>query len=95
MFNLSLGEIGSVNVVTSDKGGLSKDQIAEMAANKIVYVSESAPPAIKEQAHVFSDKVKNLLRYYVDLARKEERATIVQQIKDAGQPDLANIIRRL
>jgi|TARA_R110002073_G_scaffold80313_1_gene193640 hypothetical protein len=95
MFNLSLGEIGSVNVVTSDKGGLSNDQIAEMAANKIVYVSESAPPAIKEQAHVFSDKVKNLLRYYVDLARKEERATIVQQIKDAGQPDLANIIRRL
>jgi len=95
MFNLSLGEIGSVNVVTSDKGGLSNDQIAEMAANKIVYVSESAPPAIKEQAHVFSDKVKNLLRYYVDLARREERATIVQQIKDAGQPDLANIIRRL
>ena len=95
MFNLSLGEIGSVNVVTSDKGGLSNDQIAEMAANKIVYVSESAPPAIKEQAHVFSDKVKNLLRYYVDLARKEERATIVQQIKEAGQPDLANIIRRL
>ena len=95
MFNLSLGEIGSVNVVTSDKGGLSNDQIAEMAANKIVYVSESAPPAIKEQAHVFSDKIKNLLRYYVDLARKEERATIVQQIKDAGQPDLANIIRRL
>ena len=95
MFNLSLGEIGSVNVVTSDKGGLSNDQIAEMAANRIVYVSESAPPPIKEQAHVFSDKVKNLLRYYVDLARKEERATIVQQIKDAGQPDLANIIRRL
>jgi len=66
-----------------------------MAANKIVYVADSAPPAIKEQAHVFSDKVKDLLRYYVDLARKEERATIVQQIKDAGQPDLANIIRRL
>ena len=95
MFNLSLGEIGSVNVVTSDNGGLSNDQIAEMAANKIVYVADSAPPAIKEQAHVFSDKVKDLLRYYVDLARREERATIVQAIKDAGHEDLANIIRRL
>ena len=95
MFNLSLGEVGAVNVVTSDNGGLSNDQIAEMAANKIVYVADSAPPAIKEQAHVFSDKVKDLLRYYVDLARREERATIVHTIKEAGQPDLANIIRRL
>jgi len=95
MFDLGLTEVGAVNVVTSDNGGLSNDQIAEMAANKIVYVSDSAPPAIKEQAHVFSDKVHNILRYYVDLARREERATIVQTIKEAGHPDLANIIRRL
>ena len=95
MFDLSVAEVGAVNVVTSDNGGLSNDQIAEMATNKIVYVSDSAPPPIKEQAHVFSDKVHNILRYYVDLARREERATIVQTIKEAGQPDLANIIRRL
>jgi len=95
MFDLSVAEIGAVSVMTSDNGGLSNDQIAEMAANKIVYVSDSAPPAIKEQAHVFSDKVHNILRYYVDLARREERATIVQTIKEAGHPDLANIIRRL
>tara|TARA_R100000935_G_C2813834_1_gene156309 strand:- start:165 stop:452 length:288 start_codon:yes stop_codon:yes gene_type:complete len=95
MFDLSVAEVGAVNVVTSDNGGLSNDQIAEMATNKIVYVSDSAPPPIKEQAHVFSDKVHNILRYYVDLARREERATIVQTIKEAGHPDLANIIRRL
>tara|TARA_R100001369_G_scaffold92665_1_gene139012 strand:- start:51 stop:338 length:288 start_codon:yes stop_codon:yes gene_type:complete len=95
MFDLSVAEIGAVSVMTSDNGGLSNDQIAEMATNKIVYISDSAPPAIKEQAHVFADKVQDILRYYVDLARREERATIVHTIKEAGQPDLANIIRRL
>ena len=54
MFNLSLGEIGSVNVVTSDKGGLSNDQIAEMAANKIVYVLN--------QRHL---QLKNKLMYFL------------------------------
>ena len=31
MFDLSVAEVGAVNVVTSDNGGLSNDQIAEMA----------------------------------------------------------------
>lgn len=95
MFDLGLTEVGAVNVVTSDNGGLSNDQIAEMAANKIVYVADSAPPAIKEQAHVFSDKVKDLLRYYVDLARREERATIVHTVRNSGNKELAEYIRRL
>jgi hypothetical protein len=34
-------------LVTSDSGGLSNDQIAEMATNKIVYVSEGSPEGNK------------------------------------------------
>ena len=95
MFQLNVAEIGSVKVNTSQNGGFSSDQIADMATEKIGYVADTAPAAIHEQARVFADRVRNLLRGYVDLAKREERATIIQVIEQTGNKELANIIRRL
>jgi len=87
--------ISPVNVFTSDNGGLSDEQIAQMATDKIVAVSEDAPDVIRDQANVFKENVKKLLFHYLVLARKEERATIVHTIRNSGQKDLAEYIRRL
>ena len=95
MFDLSVGTIGSVNIMTSENGGLSNDQIAEMAANKIMYISDEAPEPIRLQAEAFKDRVRNLVQYYVELARREERATICAKIREAGQHQLADAIGRL
>ena len=95
MFDLNVGTLGSVNVFTSENGGLSNDQIAEMLANKIMYVSNEAPEPIRLQAEAFKDKVRNLVQYYVELARKEERATICAKVREAGQHQLADAIGRL
>ena len=88
-------DVGSIGVTTSDNGGLSSDQIAEMARNKIVYVSEDAPPAIKDQAQVFADRVEEVVRFYIDLAKREERGSICQTLRNAGHNDIAELIRRL
>ena len=88
-------DVGSIDVTTSDNGGLSSDQIAEMARKKIVYVSDDAPPAIKEQAQVFADKVEDVVRFYIDLAKREERGSICQTLRKAGHNDIADFIRRL
>tara|TARA_R110000796_G_scaffold219303_2_gene335317 strand:+ start:384 stop:671 length:288 start_codon:yes stop_codon:yes gene_type:complete len=95
MFDLGSGNVGAVNIMTSDNGGLSNDQIAEMAANKIMYISDEAPEPIRLQAEAFKDRVRNLVQYYVELARKEERATICAKVREAGQMELANAIGRL
>ena len=50
--------ISPVNVMTSDNGGLSDEQIAQMAVDKIVAVSDNAPDVIRDQAHVFKENVK-------------------------------------
>jgi len=34
----SLSVIGAVNIITSDEGGLSNDQIADMLASKLIYI---------------------------------------------------------
>jgi hypothetical protein len=95
MFELGTGAIGGVNIITSENGGLSNDQIADMAANKIIYISDDAPEPIRLQAEAFKDRVRNLVQYYVELARKEERATICAKVREAGQLELAKAIGRL
>ena len=95
MFDLGTGSVGAVNVVTSDKGGLSNDQIADMLATKLIYISNEAPEPIRLQAEAFRDRVRNLAQYYIELARKEERASICARVREAGQHQLADAIGRL
>ena len=42
---------------TSTNGPLSAEQLAEMAADEIVSVSDTAPAPIRDQAHVFKKAV--------------------------------------
>ena len=95
MFDLGSGNVGAVNIMTSENGGLSNDQIAEMLANKLIYISDDAPEPIRLQAEAFRDRVRNLAQYYIELARKEERASICAKVREAGQMELANAIGRL
>ena len=56
-------------------------------ADKIVAVSETAPEPIRQQAQAFSDNVRNVVHYHIELARREERATICHKLREAGHPD--------
>ena len=87
--------IGQVGVATSNNGGLSTEQISELAINKIISISENAPEPIRQQAEVFVENVRNVVHYHIELARREERATICHKVREVGQPDLANAIRRI
>jgi len=95
MFEVNFGSVGTVNVVSSDNGGLSNDQIADMLATKLIYISDEAPDPIRLQAEAFRDRVRNLAQYYIELARKEERANICAKVREAGQHQLADAIGRL
>jgi len=95
MFDLNVGSVGAVNIMTSENGGLSNDQIAEMLATKLIYISDDAPEPIRLRAEAFRDKVRNLAQYYIELARKEERASICSKVREAGQIELAKAIGRL
>ena len=95
MFNVSFSEIGSVNVKTSHQGGLTNEQIADLAVDKIASVSDQAPPHVRQQAKLFKEQLKGIMYHYIILARKEERGTIIQALRSSGHKEMAEYIRRL
>ena len=95
MFSVSVSKVGSVNVKTSNEGGLSNEQIADLAVDKIASVSENAPPHLKAQAKLFKEQLKGIIHHYLLLARKEERGTIIQALRSSGHKEMAEYIRRL
>ena len=95
MFELGVSSVGSVNVMTSDKGGLSNEQVADLAVDKIVSISDEAPAHIRQQADQFREHLKKVMYHYLLLARKEERGSIVHILRSNGQKEMAEYIRRL
>lgn len=95
MFNVGVSQAGNVNVMTSDKGGLTNEQIADLAVDKIVSISDQAPAHIRQQANQFREHLKKVLYHYLLLARKEERGSIIQVLESSGHKEMAEYIRRL
>ena len=52
-------------IYTSNNGPLSAEQLAEMAVNEILSVSDDAPQPVRDQAHIFREKVKLVVSRYI------------------------------
>jgi adenylate kinase family enzyme len=70
----------SVDVVTSSNGGHSPEFWAHRAAQRIVQVSDSAPPVIGEQARAFQKQVEQVILYYMKQAIECDRSTVASQL---------------
>ena len=89
------GSLGEVFVFTSNDGGHSPDDIAEMALNKIMSVSNDAPSFIRDQALAHRDRLKEVLIFYMNKMAQSERTTLWAVLEKQGHHDMAEIIRRL
>ena len=88
-------EVGSLGVTTTDYRGHTVEEVAEMATNRLVSISDTAPAPIRAQAHAFKEVCKQVITYYMREAVKNHVCTICNELEKQGQKDLANIIRRL
>ena len=98
MFKLNLNVPQSeslVQVNTTDNRGLTPDELSEQCVEKIIAVSDSAHPAIRDQARAFSKHLEKLVAYYMRQAIHSDRTSVHNALKDAGHPDMAELIRRL
>ena len=96
MFDISSSvSVGNIEVLTTDNKGHSIEEVAQMAADRILYVADEAPPPIRDQAIAFKDTLKQTLIYYMQQAVEQDRATICAKLRQNGYSDLADNLRSL
>jgi hypothetical protein len=86
---------GIVEVQTTHHRGFSPEEVAERCLNRVISVSDTAPPVIRDQAQAFRNNLRSILIFYMKEAVQSDRTTVCNALLDAGQKDLAETIRRL
>lgn len=87
--------VGSPFVVTSTNGGHSPEQVADLCVNRLIQVSDTAPPEIAMQARAFREQMLAVVLHYVKMAAREDRESVIAKLELAGAADVAQQIRRL
>lgn len=84
--------VGNVFVKTVDNRGLTPEELAETALDRIIYIGEQSHPVIREQALAFREHVRETLVFYMKEAVKNDRATIANKLKNAGHSELISLL---
>lgn len=84
-----------VQVHTTSGRGFTPEEVAARCADRLVAVSDTAPPVIRDQARAFKVQVEKTVAHYMREAIASDRTTVYNALKDAGHPELAELIRRL
>ena len=98
MFELNVNVPQNEQVVlvnTTDGRGFTPEELSEQCVQKLISVSDTAPPAIRDQARAFSKHIETLVAYYMRQAIRSDRTSVYNALNDAGHPNLADLIRRL
>ena len=84
-----------VDVVTTQNRGQTPEEVAERCINKIVGISATADPVIRQQAQAYKTQIEQVIVHYMKQAIQSDRTTVYNTLLDAGEPKLADLIRRL
>ncbi len=84
-----------VEVVTTQNRGQTPEEVAERCINKIVGISVTADPVIRQQAEAYKTQIEQVIVHYMKQAIQSDRTTVYNVLLDAGEQKLADLIRRL
>jgi hypothetical protein len=93
--NFELPETPIVSVHTTSGRGFTPEEVAERCVDRLISISDTADPALREQARAFKKQSHRLIAYYMREAIRSDRTTIYNALNEAGHPELAEAIRRL
>lgn len=93
--HLDIAPTFKVEVKTTENRGFTPEEVAERCADKVISISDTANPIIRDQARVFKNHLIKVLSFYMREAIKSDRTTVYNALLDAGHKDLAELIRRM
>lgn len=85
--------LGGVVVQTTNGRGFTPEEIAERALDKIISVGDDSHPVVRDQALAFRERIRHVLVFYMKEAVQSERTTIANRLREAGHPELVNLLK--
>lgn len=62
-FDVSISEEPIVTVKTTENRGFSPEEVAERCVEKLISVSDTAHPALRDQAHAFKRHMETVVAF--------------------------------
>ena len=84
-----------VKVHTTNNRGHTPEEIASFCTDKLMHVADTAPPVIRDQARAFKNHMESVIAEHIKQGILSDRTTVYNALKDAGHPELAELIRRM
>lgn len=89
----AIAEANGFKTITTDGSPHDSFVWATLAANRVISISDAAPPGIREQAHAFREQIRQVVSHYVTQAVKDRFAHLAAELDKAGMREAAALIR--
>ena len=86
-----LGEIKAMNV---SGRGFTPEELADNAVDRIISISSSADPVIRQQAEAFRDHIRSVLISYGHQCIRSHGTTLTNRFRNAGHPELIKLLEK-
>ncbi len=93
--NIGNSSIGDFTVTTTQNRGLNTDELTNLAVNKIISISATADPVLRQQAEAGRERMRMIIRAALNQAIKSDRLTLAHTLEQQGHTDMANILRTI
>ena len=93
--DMKVGHNKPVNVETTSNRGFTPQEIAKRCSDRLISVSDTASPLIRDQARAYKKEMEQIIAHYMKEVVKSDRTTLYNLLKTQGHGYVAEIIRRL
>ncbi len=95
MFSASGGALlGNIKAMGVSNRGFTPEELADNAVDRIIAVSATADPVIRQQAEAFKNHIRAVLVSYGNQCVRSNHTTIANRLRDAGHPELTQLLEK-
>ena len=84
--------LGNIKAMGVSGRGFTPEELAENALDRIISISSTADPVIRQQAEAFREHIRAVLISYGKQCVRSNHTTIINRLRDAGHPELTKLL---
>ena len=86
--------LGNIKAMGVSGRGFTPEELADNAVDRIISISATADPVIRQQAEAFRQHIRAVLVSYGKQCVRSNHTTIANRLRDAGHPELTQLLEK-